>query len=239
MSSMRTAAVLVAILAARSLPAAAQGAPSPEVLCRTLASAEEDGVGPVRCRVVRTARRGPVRAAVLRVSSGRMDELRLAVRTSGGWRAIGFAGRAYDFQDLRGAIEALSFAVADVIPGGSPEIDLTVRRWQSELDSADSCSVQAAPEIHRYVCADREGWRCMHITTEVEPEETRVIERPCPSVARAPAPGWSIELAFTGSTLQVRRRDGALPEVIARWVGEHSLDAIFSADPATAFPDSI
>lgn len=238
MSSMRATsfAILTSVLAASSLPAAAQQAPSPEALCRSLAAEEMDVIGPVQCRVVRTSRRGGVSAAVLRVSTGRMDELRLAVRANGGWRAVGFAGTAYNFQDLRGAIEVRSFAVTDVIPGGSPELDLTVRRTQSVLDPMDRCSVRQAPEIHRYVCTDRGGWRCVQITTEVEAERTLVLESPCPPIPGAPAPGWSIEVELTASSLRVRRRDGTLPEVMERWVGEHSLDAVFPADPADALP---
>lgn len=206
-------------------PVTAQTAVSPAALCRTLRRLEvEADLGPASCRVVRRARRGGVRAAVLRIENARAVALRLATGDGGAWRVVRDAGAAYRYQGMVGELEVRSLAVRQSIPGGGPEIDLVTRRWQG---LPLGCAVRGREELHRYVCTAREGWWCMHVAIGAGREEVRAREPGCslPVLAR-PAEPWSIALRFTPDTVRVRRRAGALPDVMRAWLGEHALEAL-------------
>jgi hypothetical protein len=229
---------LALALADPTLPAA-----SPEQLCRRLADEPAQ-----RCTVLRRAAHGQVEAAVLRLTGERSTELWLAAASSSNsqspWQLVRSAGTAYNFQDLRGQLTIRTFAIHQLVPGGTPEIDLVVSRWQSTLASPDACSLQKLPETHRYIVARHDaGWRTFALATAREPGATRLLTPDCTAPSWTPPPTWSLTLDFTADTLTIRHHHGPVPKDIHPILATHRLTDIFlpsDAPPALAsLPDTI
>jgi hypothetical protein len=215
---------------------------SPAALCRQLAT--EDLERPQRCTVVRRARHGDLAAAVLRVTGDRRTELWIAATSGTTWQLVRSAGAVYNVQDLRGRLAVRSLAVHQLVPGGAPEIDLVVSRWQATLAHPDDCSLRKLPEVHRYVVARRDAeWRSLALATATEPASTVALTPGCPAPPWTPPPTWSLALEFTEGALTVRPRAGTVPEDMSRTLATHPLAAVLlPADrpPALAtLPDTI
>lgn len=231
----RALAITLATLAACG-PVSAQDAPTaPSLggLCRVLSEDLSEGA---RCRVVARAAGDRVHAAALLASDDRHEELWLAVRGPRAWRVVRAAGTAYSYQDLRGAIALSSLSVRQIVPGGPPEVDAVVRRWQVTLDPPDVCYARRVREVHRYVCSERGGeWSCLGLQVEAAAGETVVLEEPCEPPPWTPPEPWSVALRFTTDELEVTRRAGTPPAVMAPWMRErHPLDEVLR--PLGAMP---
>lgn len=237
---MRATLLSIALLVACPRASAQDGltAPSLGALCRVLSEDLSEGA---RCRVVARAAGGGVQAAALLAGDDRHDELWLAVREARAWRVVRAAGTAYSYQELRGSIALSSLSVRQVIPGGGPEVDAVVTRWQATLEPADACYARRVREVHRYVCSERGGaWSCLGLQVEAAAGETAVLEEPCePPPWRAPEP-WSVTLRFTADELEVVRQRGAPPPVMVPWTRErHPIERVLrplGAAPALPSP---
>lgn len=237
--------VIVAFAGATSVVGSivdAQERGSLSALCEGLRDDGRDaGLGPVVCRAVARDRSGATRAALVRVSNDRSDELLIASLADDGWHVVGRAGRIYNFQDARGAIELASFALREVIPGGTDEIDVSVRRWQSVIEPPGACSIRRQWELHRYVGELHEGtWRCAGFQIEALPAAAVVLEDPCAPVSTVAAPSWGVALTFTDSLVVVTRRSGAPPDLVQQWLGVWPLHDLFDTPrPRASPPDTL
>lgn len=231
--------VIAGVVSSTGGIASAQEGATLGALCGALrAEAREADLGPAVCRVLARARTAGTSAALLRVSDARADELVIAVHGGDGWRVVGRAGAAYNFQDARGEIELGAFAVRQVIPGGRDEVEVTVRRWQSVLEPPSACSASRQREVHRHVCTEHEGaWRCAGLQIEALAGDVVVVERPCRPPPSAPAPAWAVALRFTDRAVEVEHRSGTLPAMMQAWLGARPLDDFF--DPARRPPSPL
>lgn len=176
-----------------------------------------------RCTVVR--RLGSV--VVLREISGvfhETDTFWIAQRVSAGWKLVTSVDQVGNGRGVVGSHELRALRLAQVIPGGSQELDITVH---ADVGEMTACGTERHAEERRTICRDVDGeWVCRSWTVRADAmrwEPHAEVERGCgapPAVA-----GWSVALELSGDTVEVRTRSGAPPE--SAQVGRHALDEIF------------
>ena len=209
----------------RALAATTAREPAPMPTLRELADTtclRAIGYAP-RCAVVR--RVGSI--AVLREVSGvfhEADTFWIAARSDAGWTLVTTLDMIGNGRGVVGAHELREFRLAQVVPGGEPELDARVH---ADVGEMTACGTERRDETRRTVCRMVDGaWQCHHWTVQVgamryvpHPDSERGCSAP------PPAPGWSVELDFATDTVDVRATSGTPPP--SAGVGRQDLDRVF------------
>ncbi|MEZ4338756.1 MAG: hypothetical protein R3B82_19230 [Sandaracinaceae bacterium] len=193
-------------------------APSQPTLARlcTALRAEEGGERMSRCQTVREARRGRVRAAVLRVTvleGNSPEQLVIAVHGRAGWRRVGTLGPpAYSGHGMLGSLELTELRVLE--DDGHPVIRARARYWQGEPEG--DC-VRGPVEEHLTLCRDDGGWRCLELPVGSGAERAQEGPLSEGGATCEPRPGaaeWSVTAELAHGTVTVAETRGPIPEAL-------------------------
>ncbi len=225
---MKLAALTVVLALLVPTAARAQDAPVAATLaglCAALRAEEGDRMS--RCRTERTARRGRVHVAVLRLTvleGNSPAQLVLVARGRSGWRRIGFvAPAAHSGHGMLGTVELMELRVAE--DDGHAVVRARARYWQGEPDG--DC-VRGPVEEHLTLCRQGGEWRCLELPVGSGAERARegpLSEGGATCTARAGSPEWSVEVALVQGTVTIVPVRGVVPEPLRARLVTRSFEA--------------
>jgi len=181
--------------------------------------------------VVRRIRQGRVQGALLRVvqdEGNSPESLRVAVREGREWRRAFEVAFVHQGHGMRGWLRLRRFAIRQLVPGGRPEVDVEVRRWQGE----PACDeLRGVVETERMICGHHEGsWRCSRWRIGEGPARTELREGAfeCERPPWDPPEPWAVRLRFTRAQMRAEVVRGTpRGHWSARWERAWTLDQLF------------